>query len=146
VQLIYDVDTGEYLNYQQLLRDLKHKGLWATSASNEFSRLAQGVGTRIKPEDATDTITFIAKDKVPKERIKDVTYGSFRCDYKPNKEEKYCTRLTADGDRINYPFDCGTPTADMTLFKILLNSTISTKGAKCMTIDISNFYLKTPMA
>ncbi len=34
----------------------------------------------------------------------------------------------------------------MTLFKILLNSTISTKGAKCMTIDISNFYLKTQMA
>ncbi len=136
----------ECLNYQQLLRDPKHKDLWATSAANEFGRLAQGVGTRIKPEDATDTIKFIAKDKVPKERIKDVTYGSFRCDYKPNKEEKYCTRLTAGGDRINDPFDCGTPTADITLFKILLNSTISTKGAKCMTIDISNFYLKTQMA
>jgi hypothetical protein len=146
VQLIYDADTGEYLNYRQLLRDPKHKDLWATSAANEFSGLAQGVGTRIKPEDATDTIKFIAKDKVPKERIKDVTYGSFRCNYKPNKEEKYRTRLTAGGDRVNYPFDCGTSTADMTLFKILLNRTISTKEAKCMMIDISNFYLKTPMA
>ncbi len=54
--------------------------------------------------------------------MKDVTYGSFRCDYKPNKDEKWHTRLTAGGDRINYPFDCGTPTADMTLFKIMEHS------------------------
>jgi len=74
-----------------------------------------------------------------------VTYGSFSCDYKPNKEEKWRTRLTAGGDRINFPGDCGTPTADMTLFKILLNSTISTKGARMMTIDLANFYLNTPM-
>ena len=31
------------------------------------------------------------------------------------------------------------------LFKILLNSVVSTPGAKFMTIDISNFYLNTPM-
>jgi hypothetical protein len=49
------------------------------------------------------------------------------------------------GDRINYPFDCGTPTADMTLFKIILNSRILMKGAKCMMIDLSIFFLKTPM-
>jgi hypothetical protein len=78
--------------------------------------------------------------------MRDVTYGSFSCDYKPNKEEKRRARLTAGGDQINYPFDCGTPTANMTLFKIIINSTISTRGAKCMRIDLSNFYLKTPMA
>jgi hypothetical protein len=33
----------------------------------------------------------------------------------------------------------------MTLLKIIINSTISTRGAKCMMIDLSNFYLKTPM-
>ncbi len=78
--------------------------------------------------------------------MKDVTYGSFNCDYKPNMEEKWRTRLTAGGDRINYPFNCSTPTADMTLLKIIINSTISTKGAQCMMIDHSNFYLKTPIA
>ncbi len=46
---------------------------------------------------------------------------------------------------VNYPGDCGTPTADMLLVKILLNSVISTKGAKFMTADIKNFYLMTPM-
>ena len=40
---------------------------------------------------------------------------------------------------------CGTPTAELLTIKILLNSVISTPGAKFMTIDISNFYLNTPM-
>ena len=85
------------------------------------------------------------KDNVPFERMKDVTYGSFNCDYKPNKEEKERTRLTAGGDQINYPDDCGAPTADMTLFKILVNSIISTPNAKCIMMDIKDFYLNTPM-
>jgi len=46
---------------------------------------------------------------------------------------------------INFPRDYETPTADMLTVKMLLNSIISTKGAKCMTIDIKNFYLNTPM-
>ena len=33
----------------------------------------------------------------------------------------------------------------MLTVKLLLNSTISTKGARFMTIDISNFYLNTSM-
>jgi hypothetical protein len=45
--------------------------------------------------------------------MKETTYGSFICDYKPHKTEKEQTRLTAGGDRINYPEDCSTPTADM---------------------------------
>jgi hypothetical protein len=57
--------------------------------------------------------------------MRDVIYGSFSCNYKPNKEEIERTRLTAGGDRINYPGDTGTPTADMTLFKVILNSIIS---------------------
>jgi len=85
------------------------------------------------------------KDNVPFERMKDVTYGSFNCDYKPNKEEKERTRLTAGGDQINYPDDCGAPTADMTLFKILVNRLISTPNAKCIMMDIKDFYLNTPM-
>jgi hypothetical protein len=43
--------------------------------------------------------------------MKDVMYGSFSCNFKPNKEEKECTRLTVGGNRINYPDDCSTPTA-----------------------------------
>jgi hypothetical protein len=85
------------------------------------------------------------KDNVPFERMKDLTYGSFNCNYRPNKEEKEHTRLTAGGDQKNYPDDCGTPTSDMTLFKILVNSIISTPNAKCIMMDIKDFYQNTPM-
>jgi hypothetical protein len=87
---------------------------------------AQGVGGRVT---GTNTIFFIQKDHVPIDRRKDVMYGSFVCEFKPNKEEKHRTRLTAGGERINYPEDVGSPTAGMTLVKILLNSVISTKDA-----------------
>jgi hypothetical protein len=79
---------------------------------------------------ATNTIFFIRKDQLPKDRMKDVTYRSFICDIKQNKTETHQTRLTAGGDRINYPEDVGTPTADMTLVKMMLNSVISMRGAK----------------
>ena len=46
---------------------------------------------------------------------------------------------------INYPDDCGTPTADLLTVKLLFNSVISTKGAKFMSLDIKNFYLNTPL-
>ena len=77
--------------------------------------------------------------------MKDVMYGSFSCDINLNKEEVNCTRLTMGGDRINYPDDCGTPTVDMILFKIFINSIISTPNAKCVMMDIKDFYLQTPM-
>jgi hypothetical protein len=96
----------------------------------------------VKP---TNTIRFIQKEEVPVDRMKDVMYGSFSCGIKPNKEEVNHTRLTMSGDRINYPDDCGTPTAGMILFKILVNSIISTLNAKCGMMDIKDFYLQTPM-
>ena len=112
-------------------------------AANEFGRLAQGLKDgRVK---GTNTISFIMKNKIPHDRRKDVTYGSFSCDMKPNKTETHRIRLTAGGDRINYPEDVGTPTADMTLFKCHANSIISTPGARCIMIDIKDFYLNTPM-
>ena len=50
------------------------------------------------------------------------------------------------GNLINYPGDCGKPTTDLLTVKLLLNSIISTPNAKFMSIDIKDFYLKTPMA
>ncbi len=143
IQLIRDKETGEYLNYRQLMRHPKHRAIWNISLANKFGRLAQGVGGRVIP---TNTIFFIKQEQVPIDRRKDVTHGSFSCDLKPNKKETHRTRLTAGRDRINYPDNVGTPTADMTLVKTFLNSVISTKGAKCVMLDVKNFYLNTPMA
>jgi hypothetical protein len=74
-----------------------------------------------------------------------VTYGSFVVDIKDHKEKKERTRLTVEGDQIEYPGDKSTRTAGLTTAKILINSLISTLGAKFLVIGINNFYLNTPL-
>jgi hypothetical protein len=39
----------------------------------------------------------------------------------------------------------GQSTADITTFKILINSTISTEDAEMMMMDIKNYYFGTPL-
>eukprot|EP00984_Skeletonema_dohrnii_P002295 scaffold797_cov118-Skeletonema_dohrnii-CCMP3373.AAC.10 len=140
---VMDQETGKMLNYRQLLRDPKYRKDWLISAANEFGRLAQGVGNRVK---GTNTIKFIRKEDVPKQRMKDVTYGQFVCTVRPEKKEKNRTRFVVGGDRINYPGEVATPTAEMLVAKLLFNSVISTPNAKFMTMDIGNFYLNTPLS
>jgi hypothetical protein len=139
---VLDKDSGKLLNYRQLLVHPKYKKAWSVSSANEFGRLAQGVGGRIK---GTNTVFFIHESEIPKEQQKDVTYGSFVCTVRPEKAEPNRTRFTAGGDKINYPFEVATPTAEMLVAKILFNSVISTPGTRFMTMDISNFYLMTPL-
>ena len=140
---VMDAESGKLLNYRQLMKHRKFKKFWGISSANEFGRLANGVGGRIK--NPTNTIKFIHKRDIPKERRKDVTYGSFVCTVRPEKKEKNRTRFVVGGDRINYPGEVATPTAEMLVAKLLFNSVVSTKNARFMTMDISNFYLMTPL-
>ncbi len=123
----------------------KHKiqKTWSLSSANEFGRLANGIGGRIK--NPTNTIEFIFQHEVPSDRMKDVTYGQFVCTVRPEKAEPNQTRFTVGGDRNNYPSAVATPTAEMLVAKMLFNSVISTNNARFMTINISNFYLMTPL-
>ena len=130
------------LKYIQLLRLPLFGPAWNTSSANKFGSLAQGVGGRMK---GTDTIFFINKEDMPLDKLMHVTHAQFVCNIRPEKEEKNRTRCVAEGNKINYPFDIGTPTADMLLVKFLFNSIISTKGATVMTADIKKFYLVTPL-
>ncbi len=139
---VFDEETGERLKYRKLINHPKYHEVWSHSSANEFGRLAQGVGGRIQ---GTNTIFFIYKHEVPPDRWNDITYAKFVCELKPNKAEVHRTRLTVGGDKVHYPGDVGTPTADLTLVKMHVNSVISTRGAKYMTLDVKNFYLNTPM-
>jgi hypothetical protein len=49
------------------------------------------------------------------------------------------------GDRLDYSGDVATSTADITAFKILINSTLSTKDAAMMMMDTKNYYSGTPL-
>ena len=84
-------NTGKLLKYRQLLRNPKHNERWTTAGPNEFGRLAQGVGGRIK---GTNTIFFIHKNKIPQDRLKDVTYIKFVASVCTKKEDPYQIRAT----------------------------------------------------
>jgi hypothetical protein len=137
-------EQGKLLEYRHLIANPKTRATWTHLYGNKLGCLAQGMLGRTK---GTDTIFFIPWHKVPKERAKDVTYGLITCLVRLMKiEEPNRTRLVAGGDRVHYPFNAGTPTANLLTVKLLINSVISTPGARFFTMDIKNFYLCTLMS
>jgi hypothetical protein len=142
---VMDKDMGKLLNCRQLMNSLKYKKVWSLSAASKFGRLANGIGARIA--NITNFIKFIFQHKVPADRMKAVTYRQFICLVRPDKAEPNQMQFTVGGDKINYPGKVATLTAEVLVAKMLLNSVISTKakGARLMTMDISNFYLMTPL-
>ena len=138
---IIDETTGKSLEYRDLIKDEKIRLIWERSLANKIGRLAQG----IRDVKGTNTFFFIPKADIPKDRLKDITYGRIVVSYRPQKLEKHRSRLTVGGDQINYPFDVSTPTADLPTIKLLWNSVLSTPGAKFIGFDVANFYLCTPM-
>ncbi len=140
---VMDKDTGKLLNYRLLIISQKHKKTWSLSWANKFGQLANSIRGRIK--NPTNRIEFIFQHKVLADRMKDITYKQFVCLVRPKKAEPNQVRLMVGGDRMNYTGKLATPTAEMLVAKMLFNGVISTKGAKFMTTDTSNFYLMTPL-
>jgi hypothetical protein len=131
--------TGKEMEYSSLMKDPRLQPLWTRGFGNECGRLLQ----RIRDIPGTDTCFFIELKHILNYRK--ITYGKIVCDYKPHKKEKERVRLTVGGDRLDYSGDVATSTSDITTFKILLNSTLSTKDAAMMMMDIKNYYLGTPL-
>ena len=129
------------MEYRELIKRPETRETWFKSLANEIGRLAQG----IRDIKGMDTIFFIPKYEIPKERLKEVTYARIIVDYKPHKLEKNRLRIIAGGDRISCDYDTSAPTWDLTTIKLHWNSVLSTPDAKYATFDISNFYLGTQM-
>jgi hypothetical protein len=131
--------TGKEMEYMALMKDPRLQPLWKQGFGNGVGRLFQGIWDI----PGTDTCFFIKLTNIPKDRH--ITYGKIVCDYKPHKKEKERVRLTVGGARLDYSSDVVTSTADITTFKILINSTLSTANAAMMMMDIKNYYLGTPL-
>lgn len=137
---VLDPVTGAALSYRQL-REGPDGADWINGAANEIGRLAQGVLPHMPT--GTDTIHFIRHTDMPADR--QATYLRIVAEHRPLKAETKRVRFTAGGNLITFPGNVSTPTADLTTVKILLNSTLSTPGARFCTGDIQNFYLNNPM-
>jgi hypothetical protein len=129
--------TGKETEYSALIKDPRLQPLWTRGFGNECRRLFQGIRDIV----GTDTCFFIKLTNIPKDR--NITYGKIVCDYKPHKKEKERVRLAVGGDILDYSGDVATSTADITTFKILINSTLSTKDSAMMMMEIKNYYLGT---
>ena len=96
--------------------------------------------------EVTNTFFFVSHDEIhdiPSDKT--VTYARIVVDYRPQKSDPNCVRLTVGGNLLNVPGYLSTTTADLTTSKILWNSVLSTKYARFACIYINNMYLQTPM-
>ena len=139
VSAIIDDETGKSLEYRQLIQIDRYKKIRGRSYANELGRLAQG----IRDIPGTNTTQFIHKDQVPKGRK--VTYSRIVCTHRPQKFEPDRSRLTAGGDRLDFPGETATPTADLTTIKLLWNLVISTPRDRYIKMDVKTSTLTLPL-
>ena len=132
--------TGRLEEYRALASGPK-KAVWVKAYANDLGRLAQGVNERIT---GANTIFFIPHRDVPSGRK--VTYGKKEVSIRPNKAEKYCVQLTVGGEKLVFNGETATQCAGLATTKILLNSVVSTPGARFSVINIKNMYYGTPMS
>ena len=144
---VYQHETGARQTIDKLLVG-KDSQTWNNSLSNEFGRLAQGIGKH-RPTDqyvtGTNTIFFIPRNKVPYDAK--VTYANIICNLHPLKSETHRVCMTVRGDKLEYEGDPSSPAVSLLNLKIILNSVISDahKGARFSSTDIKNHYLQSPM-
>ncbi len=123
---------------------------WDKSYADEIGRLCQGVGQHptmpnTQRVTGTNTMKPIMFQDIPIDCRSDVAHTRVVCKVRPTKADPNQTRITIGGNTINYTSDCGTKTGSLETVKRVINSTLSTPGAKYMTADLSNFYLNTPL-
>jgi hypothetical protein len=73
-----------------------------------------------------------------------IPYGQIVCDFNPHKKEQERVRIPVGGYRLDYSSKVATPTSDITTFKILINSNLSTEDTDMMMMKIKKYYLGTP--
>ena len=87
---VLDHETGESLEYRQLIKHPKYKQLWSSSYAKELGRLCQGFkgkdSTR-PPVDGTDTFHVIDYADIPPDRLKEVCYSNVVCKVRTEKAD-----------------------------------------------------------
>lgn len=110
----------------------------------EFGRMAQGeteIGTK-----GTHFIFVMSHDKIA--NISEdciVTYTRIVVDYRPQKKDPNIVCITTGEQPNQVPQGTYNKNQDLTMTKILWNSTISTDRARYICWEVRNFYFKTPM-
>jgi hypothetical protein len=102
-------DTEAVAEYDELSK-CSDSTLWIQSNTEEFGRLAQGLGPDSEMPEGTNTLFFIHLNQMPNGRK--ATYLRIVCADCPEKLQPHRVRHTIGGDQINYPGITSTKTAD----------------------------------
>ena len=116
---VIDKDTGGFIEYVALASG-PDKDIWIQALANDIGRLAQGIGSCIKGNNA---MFFIHSSKIPTGRK--ITYGYLVPTLYPNKNEVNRNCLIVGGDRLKHEGNTTTRMASLTTNKYLFNSILS---------------------
>ena len=118
------------------------KETWKQAIANEMGCLSEKIPAKVK---GLKVLKWILKKEIPTH--KKITYKNMVCDYQPLKSEKYCVLLTIRRRQTWYKNETTSLTSTLLKTKSLLNSTVSNakQGAQIMTMDITDFFLLTPL-
>lgn len=140
INAVLNKETGKLEEYRHLIEG-KDKDIWFNGMSKELARLSDG---RLKGDvKGMQAIEWQHPRHLP--YGKTPTYMRVCADYRAQKKDPHRVRCTVGGNRIQYKGPTHTPTADLTLFKLFVNSILSTPNAKFIDMDISDFYLESTM-
>ena len=112
------------------LKSGKESKVWIKDYSNKIGRLVRGVYPQMMA--GSNTINFIHPIQNPTDRVD--TYLRIVLSFRPPKKDPYQIRFTVGGNRIDYPGDVTTPTAELLICNIT---------ALYISIDIKDYYFGT---
>ena len=137
--------TGETISsYKRLMHDPATADTWQTAFGKDFGGMAQGDNKT--DQKGTNSIFVMAHHEIKLiQKNCTVTYARVVVDFRPQKADPHCIRITAGGNLINYPGELSARTADLTTSKLMWNSVLSTENVNYMCRDIKNFYLSAPL-
>ena len=140
--VVHPITKETLTKYQKVIEVPELREVWMRAMCIELGRLTQGFGSTA----GTNTCVILDHNEIANiPKHKTVTYARIVVDYRSQKEDPNRVRITVGGNLISYPHELTTRTADLTTFKTLANSTISTPRARFAAADAGNFYLNTPL-
>jgi hypothetical protein len=115
--------------------------VWQTAFGKDFGGMAQGDNKT--GQKGMNAMFIMTQDKIAHTYCKKkfFTFANQVVDYRPQKDEPNCIRITAMGNLITCDGESSVRTVDINTVKLHWNSVVSTPNAKYMRLHTENFYL-----
>ncbi len=139
--MVHPVMGDTIWSYKKMMNGLATAGVWQTVFGKDFGGMCQGDNKT--GQKGTNAIFVMTHDEIAHvlQAKKVFTYANPVVDYRAQKEDPNCIRITVGYNLIKYKEELSVRTADINTAKIHWNSVISTDATMYMCLNIGNFYL-----